>query len=146
MYASGAPFNAIANDEFTLMVEAIGKYGPGVTPPSQYQLREPLLKEEVERINGLLKPQEEELKKNGCTIMTDAWTYQKRRSIMNLCINSKGGTMFRSSKVCPDEAHTGAYIFEYVNRCIEEVGEENVVQVVTDNATNNMAAAKSQRC
>ncbi|CAN6971348.1 unnamed protein product [Brassica rapa subsp. trilocularis] len=128
------------------MVEAIGKYGPGVTPPSQYQLREPLLKEEVERINGLLKPQEEELKKNGCTIMTDAWTYQKRRSIMNLCINSKGGTMFRSSKDCPDEAHTGAYIFEYVNRCIEEVGEENVVQVVTDNATNNMAAAKSQRC
>ncbi|VVA98684.1 unnamed protein product [Arabis nemorensis] len=125
-----------------MMVEAIGQFGPGVTPPTQYQLRGRLLKEEVERIDGLLKPRGEEWKKHGCTVMTDAWTDRKRRSIMNLCINSKGGTMFHSSKDCSNEAHTGEYIFEYVKGCIEDIGEENVVQVVTDNATNNMAASK----
>jgi hypothetical protein len=31
-------------------------------------------------------------------------------------------------------------IFEYVDGCIERVGAENVVQVVMDNASNNMAA------
>lgn len=142
VYASGVPFNSIANEEFKMMVTAIGQFGPGVTPPSQYQLREPLLKEEVDRFHGLLKPKEEEWKKNGCTVMTDAWSDRKRKSIMNLCVNCKGGTMFLSSKESSDEAHTGGYVFEYVKGCIEEIGEENVVQVVTDNATNNMSAAK----
>lgn len=40
------------------------------------------------------------------------------------------------------EAHTGKYIFDYVDRFIGEIGCDNVIQVVTDNATNNMAAAK----
>ncbi|XP_010418925.1 PREDICTED: uncharacterized protein LOC104704562 [Camelina sativa] len=145
VYALGVHFNTIANDEFKLMAEAIGKFGPGVTPQSQHQLREPLLKEEVDRLHGLLKPQEEEWKKNGCKIMTDAWSDRKRRSIMNLCVNCKGGTMFRSSKDSSDEAHTGGYIFEYVKGCIEEIGEENVVQVVTDNAANNMVAARMMK-
>ncbi|XP_018461154.1 uncharacterized protein LOC108832156 [Raphanus sativus] len=142
LFASGVPFHATANDEFKLMLEAVGQFGPGVTPPSQYLLREPLLKEEVERIKGLLKGQEEERKQNGCSVLTDAWSDRKRRSIMNLCINCRGGTMFLSSKDCSDEAHTGEFIHQYVKECIEDVGIENVVQVVTDNAPNNMAAAR----
>ena len=94
-------------------MEAVGQYGPGYRPPTQYQLREPLLKEEVERTKGLLKKQEEEWALNGCSVMTDAWTDRKRRSIMNLCVNCKEVTIFLSSKEASDEAHTGEYIFEY---------------------------------
>ena len=140
VYESGIPFNAIDNDSFKRLMEAVGQYGPGYRPQTQYQLREPLLKEEVERTKGLLKKQEEEWALNGCSIMTDAWTDRKRRSIMNLCVNCKEGTIFLSSKEASDEAHTGEYIFEYVDKCIEEIGPEKVVQVVTDNASNNMAA------
>ena len=140
VYESGIPFHAVDNDSFKRFVEAVGQFGPGYRPPTQYQLREPLLKEEVERTKSLLKKQEEEWALNGCSIMTDAWTDRKRRSIMNLCVNCKEGTTFLSSKEASDEAHTGSYIFEYVDKCIEEVGAENVVQVVTDNASNNMAA------
>ncbi|KAL1198481.1 hypothetical protein V5N11_022662 [Cardamine amara subsp. amara] len=50
--------------------------------------------------------------------------------------------MFRSSGDCSDDSHTAEYIYEYVKGCIEEIGVENVVQVVTDNAPNNMAAAR----
>ncbi|XP_024011318.1 uncharacterized protein LOC18018938 [Eutrema salsugineum] len=124
------------------MLEAAGQFGPGVTPPSQYQLREPLLREKVARVNNLMKVQEDEWKASSCSIMTDSWSDRKRRSIMNLCINCKEGTTFLSSKDCSDDAYTGQYIFEYVNGCIEKVGGDHVVQVVTDNATNNMAAAK----
>ncbi|CAH1419481.1 unnamed protein product [Lactuca virosa] len=52
------------------------------------------------------------------------------------------GTVFLSSKECSSEAHTSQHIYEYVESCIQQVGPENVVQVVTDNATNNMGAAK----
>ncbi|CAH1451464.1 unnamed protein product [Lactuca virosa] len=90
----------------------------------------------------LLKKNEKGWKEDGCLIMTDAWSDRKRRSIMNLCVNSKMGTVFLSSKECSGEAHTSQHIYEYVESCIQQVGPENVVQVVTDNAMNNMGAAK----
>ncbi|KAB2608821.1 hypothetical protein D8674_011989 [Pyrus ussuriensis x Pyrus communis] len=88
VYEAGIPFHAIDNDSFKHFVEVVGQFGPGYQPPSQYDLREPLLKEEE----------------------------------------------------CFSEAHTGEYIFEYVDKCIKEVGRQNIVQVVTDNASNNMVA------
>ena len=59
VYEVGIPFNAIEIDSFKIFVEALCQYGPGYTP-YQYQLREPLLKGEVERTKEILKKQEEE--------------------------------------------------------------------------------------
>ncbi|KAG2651116.1 hypothetical protein PVAP13_1NG245338 [Panicum virgatum] len=80
VYTHGIPFNAVDNDEFIEMVEAIGSFGPGLRPPSQYDLREKLLKEEHARMKTLLLNREEEKNKNGCSVMTDAWTDMKRRT------------------------------------------------------------------
>ena len=145
VYEASVPFNAIQNHSFTAMMEAAGLFGPGYKQPSRYQLSGPLLKEEFDSTKDALKKQEEEWKLTGCSVMTDAWTDRKRRSIMNLCVNCKEGTTFLSSKESSNEAHTGEHIFEYVFKCIEQVGLQNVVQVVTDNAANNMAAARMLR-
>lgn len=142
VYVHGIPFNAINNEEFDQLLEAAGRFGPGGKKPNQHELREKLLHEEVEDTKKLLKVQEKEWTKNGCSIMTDAWTDQKRRSIMNLCVNCRIGTSFLESKETSAESHTGELIFEYVDSCIEKVGVEKVVQIVTDNASNNMAAKK----
>nr|GEV46214.1 ribonuclease H-like domain-containing protein [Tanacetum cinerariifolium] len=56
-------------------------------------------------------------------------------------IRSEDGHHFLSSKECSGEAHISEYIYEYVDACNQEVGAEHVVQVVTDNASNNMGAA-----
>ncbi|XP_062222565.1 uncharacterized protein LOC133921624 isoform X1 [Phragmites australis] len=140
VYVHGIPFHAINNVEFDQMLEAAGRFGPGAKKPNQHELREKLLYEEVEDTKKLLKVQEVDWASNGCSIMTDAWTDQKRRSIMNLCLHCSIGTSFLESKEASDESHTGQVIFDYVNSCIERVGANNVVQVVTDNASNNMAA------
>ncbi|TXG48199.1 hypothetical protein EZV62_027493 [Acer yangbiense] len=84
VYEVGIPFNAIDNDSFKAMVQAIGIFGPRFQPPRQCQLRELLLKKMVEKTQAALKNQEEEWKLAGCSIMTNAWTDRKRRSIMNL--------------------------------------------------------------
>lgn len=60
VYKAGIPFNAIDHDSFKLFVETVGQFGPNFKPLSQYQLREPLLKEKVDRIKKLLKKHEEE--------------------------------------------------------------------------------------
>ncbi|ESQ29475.1 hypothetical protein EUTSA_v10023973mg [Eutrema salsugineum] len=142
VYHAAISFNAIDNDAFKLCCEALGQFGPGWVPPSQYQLREPLLNEDVQRTKEKLKVLEEEWDREGCSVMTDSWTDMKRRSIMNLCVNSRGGTCFLSSKDTSKDSHTGEYIFKYIDGCIEELGATRIVQVVTDNAKNNVAAAK----
>ncbi|XP_044329012.1 uncharacterized protein [Triticum aestivum] len=142
VYSHGIPFNALDNDEFCQMCEAIGKFGPGYEPPTQYELREKLLSDEYARTKSLLDEREKEKIKLGCTIMTDAWTDMKRRSIMNLCMHCSGGTSFLKSKETSDVSHTSEVIFQLVDSAIEEVGAEHVMQVVTDNASNNMGAKK----
>jgi hypothetical protein len=124
------------------VLEAAGRFGPGAKKPYQHELREKLLHEEVEDTKKIVKDQAEEWKRTGCSLMTDAWTDQKRRSIMNLCINCCIGTSFVQSKEVSAESHTGEFIFEFVDNFIEKFGDgkKHIVQVVTDNAANNMAA------
>nr|CAD1830358.1 unnamed protein product [Ananas comosus var. bracteatus] len=43
------------------------------------------------------------------------------------------------------EVHVGPFIFKLVSSCIDEIGEENVVQVISNNASANMAAANLLR-
>ena len=72
--------------------------------------------------------------------MTDAWSDRKRISIMNICTNCADGTSFISSKEMSHVSRTSEVIFDLVDKAIEEIGVDNVVQVVTDNASNNMGA------
>nr|KAJ0203426.1 hypothetical protein LSAT_V11C500259860 [Lactuca sativa] len=133
-YKTTNPFHAWEDDSFKMMLEVVGQFGTGLLPPARYSLSDPLLKHEVERTK--------KWKEIGCSIMTDAWSDRKRRSIMNLCVNSRMGTIFISSKGCSNESHTSQYIYDYVESCIQQVVPDHVVQVVTNNATNNMGAAK----
>ncbi|KAM0843137.1 hypothetical protein ACQ4PT_057901 [Festuca glaucescens] len=142
VYTHAIPFNALDNDEFRKMCEAIGKFGPGYEPPSQYELREKLLSEEYARTKSLLDDHEKQKMKLGCTIMTDAWTDMKRRSIMNLCMHCSGRTLFIRSEETSNVSHTAEVIFELLDKAIEELGPAHVMQVCTDNASNNMGAKK----
>ncbi|PWA79987.1 hypothetical protein CTI12_AA172370 [Artemisia annua] len=143
-YECAIPFDAFEKDSFKMLMEAIAEYGPGAgaaLAPTRYELGGTLLREEVERTKMLLKEYEEDWKLNGCSIIIDAWSDGKR-SIMNMCVNSKLGTTFLSFKEFSNESHTSEHMFEYLDSCIDEVGPENVVQVVTGNAFDNMGVAK----
>ena len=92
------------------MCEAIGKFGPGLTPPTQDAFRGSFLEEEYARTKSLLQECEAEKMKNGCSFMTDAWSDRKRRSIMNICTNCAEGTSFVSSKEMSDVSHTSEVV------------------------------------
>ena len=122
MYKKNVPFNAINDDDFKQFCEALGRYGPNWKQPSQYMIREKMLVQEVERTRDLLKPHEVERADTGCSVMTDAWTDKKKRSIMNLCVHCKLGTVYLGSKEVSADAHTSLYIFNYVDECIDKIG------------------------
>ena len=72
--------------------------------------------------------------------MSDGWTYRKERSWMNFLVNSSIGTMFMKSIDASSMVKMGEKLFELLDSLVEEVGEANVVQVITNNASNYVAA------
>ncbi|XP_020258387.1 uncharacterized protein LOC109834783 [Asparagus officinalis] len=139
-YESGIPFHALMLPSFNNMCEAIGQFGPGYVGPTMYQLREPLLKKAVSRTSVGLEPHKKLWETTGCTLMTDSWTDRKHRCVMNMCIHSSAGVIFYNSIEKSAESHTGDFIYKWVDQCIQEIGADYVVQVVTDNHSANMAA------
>ncbi|XP_044955032.1 uncharacterized protein LOC123405398 [Hordeum vulgare subsp. vulgare] len=124
------------------MVQMIGKYGKNLKPPSYHEIRVKYLNLEVERTMNLVAEFKEEWKKTGCTIMSDGWTDRKRKSICNFSVNSSKGTVFLASVDTSEISKTADKIFEMIDEIVEIVGEDNVVQVVTDNAANYKAAGE----
>ena len=59
---------------------------------------------------------------------------------MNLVTHCSEGVSFIKSKETSDTPHTSEMIFNLVDKTIKELGVEHVVQIVTDNASNNMGA------
>ena len=68
--------------------------------------------------------------------MSNGWTDKKERSL----VNSSRGTMFMKSIDASSMVKTGEKLFELLDNWVEEVGEANVVQVITDNASNYVVA------
>ncbi|KAL1294579.1 hypothetical protein AAHE18_19G150200 [Arachis hypogaea] len=74
--------------------------------------------------------------------MSDAWTDKRQRSIINFLINSPAGIMFLKSIDASDYVKTGEKLFELLDDVVEEICEQNIVQVVTDNGSNYVLAGK----
>jgi hypothetical protein len=140
-YEAGIAHNTVTLPSFAHMVEAIGAFGRGLRGPSSYEMSGPFLKKCKEKVLDRFKSHQESWQLTGCTIMTDAWTDRKGRGVMNLVVHSAQGVCFLDSVDCSAVKKDGKYIFDLVDRCIQEIGEEHVVQVVTDNASVNTAAA-----
>ena len=94
------------------------------------------MKQVVKKTDANFEEYKEEWKRTGCTIMSDGWTDRKRRSICNFLVNSPRGTVFLYSLDTSDISKTADKVFKMLDDVVEFVGEENVVQVVTDNAAN----------
>ncbi|XP_042488693.1 uncharacterized protein LOC122068842 [Macadamia integrifolia] len=111
-YEAGIPFNTVKLRSFEEMVEAIAQFGSGYKHPSYHELRVPLLQDEKAQIDCIKKKYEDYWKRYGCTLMSDGWTDKRNM------------------------------LFQLLDSKIEEIGEDNVVQVATDNAANYVAAGR----
>ncbi|CAA0826198.1 hAT transposon superfamily protein [Striga hermonthica] len=143
-YEAGIPHNTVTLPNFDLMLEAIGDFGRNLRGPTPYEMSGKFLQKRKRKVKEVLKSHQQSWELNGCTVMTDAWTDKRGRGVMNLVVHSAYGFCFLDSVDCSDvknDGKDGRYIFDLVDRCIEEIGIQNVVQVVTDNARPNEAAS-----
>ena len=137
------PFNAANYDSFKEALELVGRYGSGFKPPSMYELRVPFLIKKVEEVENQLVEHKTEWAAKGCSIMSDGWRDSVvQKDIINFLVNSPKGSVFIKSVDVSEAVKDTNLLFSMLDRMVDEVGEANVVQVVTDNASNYVKAGK----
>ena len=70
--------------------------------------------------------------------MTDEWI-DRRRTILNFIVNSPRGIVFLKSIDASNICKTVDKIYKMMDDVVEEIGEDNVIQIETDNAANYKA-------
>ncbi|CAH1426814.1 unnamed protein product [Lactuca virosa] len=130
-YSIGLPFNAVRDEGFQDAIIAIGEYGRGMPAPSYHNMRVTLLKEILEDTHKFVDSFRPQWKKFRCSIMSDFWTDDKQRSLINFLVNCPTGTVFLKSIDASEHIDNAEYIVKKVNEVIAEVGEENVVHIMT---------------
>ncbi|XP_066318527.1 uncharacterized protein [Miscanthus floridulus] len=141
-YENRIPLNVINSRSWEVLLESIGQYGPRYRSPSYHDVRTLLLERAVNRTAELRKKHEEAWKEYGCTIMSDGWTDTSHRHLINFLANSPAGTFFLGSVDASSEIANANMLADLLEKQIDKVGKEHVVQIVTDNGANFKAAGR----
>ncbi|KAF7142788.1 hypothetical protein RHSIM_Rhsim05G0096600 [Rhododendron simsii] len=123
------------------MLDVAREVGKGTKLPSSYEVVEVYLPKEYDAIQkwiGSLKTTWEE---RGVSIMCDGWSGPRRRHLVNFLVYSNRGTVFHKSIDATDVlSRTADYYFGLMDKVVEEIGEQYIVQIITDNEAAMKAA------
>ncbi|KAL8532011.1 hypothetical protein ACS0TY_008567 [Phlomoides rotata] len=142
LYDAAIPFNAVNYPSFQQIFDITCQHGPGFKALSFHEVRVPCLAKAVSQVEeDYITSCRAEWSKYGCSVMVDGWTDKRQRTLINFLINSPRGLVFIESVDASEYAKTGEKMCELIDRIIVKVGVENVVQIITDNASNMVLAA-----
>ena len=77
---------------------------------------------------------------SGGTLVSDGWTNVQNRPIINFLAVTPDGAMFMDGMDTSGQVKDADFIAEELQKRIESIGAEDIVQVVTDSAGNCVAA------
>ena len=140
-FTGGVPFNLVRNPSYHRSYQfAAASKLDGYVPPSYNKLRTTLLQQEKNNVEKLLVPLKSTWKEKGVTIVSDGWSDPVRKPLINFLATSGSGPMFLKAENCFGEVKDKFFITKLLEEVIHQVGDQNVVQVITDNAPNCKAA------
>eukprot|EP00253_Pinus_taeda_P024452 PITA_24452 len=141
-YACAIPFNVGRSPYFKNVIKKAIDFGKGYVPLRSEVLRTTLLNKTKDKVTGKLAQIKESWKLIGCTILNDGWSNLCHRPLINVLVYSPQGVLFLKAVNATDRVKTSEFIFGILDEAIQEVGEKNVVHVITDNASNCVGAGK----
>jgi hypothetical protein len=142
LYENRIPLHVVKSRSWEIMLESIGQYGPGYRGPSYHDTRVPWLERAVNRTSELRAKHEAAWKEYGCSLMSDGWTDTGHRHLINFLANSPAGTYFLGSVDASSEVASANMLADLLEKQIDKIGKEHVVQIVTDNGSNFKAAGR----
>ena len=94
---SAIPFNFAKNPFYVSMFEVTTIVGPGFKPPSNEELRGPILQDEKTDCTHRLEELQRSWDLTRCSVMSDGWTDMRGRTLLNFLVHCPRGTMFMRS-------------------------------------------------
>ncbi|KAK1578845.1 hypothetical protein Q3G72_033554 [Acer saccharum] len=141
-YENGLVFNVASSPSFVKMLRSAGSYGRGLKPPTAHELSTSLLSKVEGNTQAIVEEVKKTWSKTGVSIMSDGWKDIRGRQLINFLVNNPHGTVFLKSIDASDVIKDARLLFNLLDSVVEEVGENLVVQVVTDNASNYKKAGE----
>jgi hypothetical protein len=142
LYENRVPLHVVKSRTWEIMLESIGQYGPGYQGPSYHNTRVTWLERAVNRTSELRAKHEAAWKEYGCSLMSDGWTNTRHRHLINFLANSPAGTYFLGYVDASSEVASANILADLLEKQIDKIGREYVVQIVTDNGANFKATGR----
>lgn len=102
------------------------------------------LKEEVRQMKKYVKKVKDSCGKTGCSILLDEWIDETGRDLVNFLVDCPEGTIYvRSCDLSPFVGEIAA-LRELLEEVIEEIGVQNVVQIIASSTATRMWPAIRQ--
>ncbi|KAK0597064.1 hypothetical protein LWI29_021452 [Acer saccharum] len=134
-------FSVARSSSYQLMIDAIGKCGPGFIGPSADTLKTMWLDRIKSEVSLQSKDIEKEWGTTGCTIIADTWTDNKSRALINFLVSSPSRTFFLKSVDASSNFKNSKCLADLFDSVIQELGPENVVQIIMDTSFNYTGVA-----
>ncbi|KAK0577829.1 hypothetical protein LWI29_000872 [Acer saccharum] len=131
-YENGLAFNVASSPSFTKMLRSVGSYGRGLKPPTAYELSTSLLIKGESNTQAIVDEVKKTWSQTGVSIMSDGWKDIRGRQLINFLVNNPHGTVFLKSIDASDVVKDATLLFNLLDSVVEEVGEDYVVQVVSN--------------
>ncbi|KAK8579694.1 hypothetical protein V6N12_070005 [Hibiscus sabdariffa] len=142
-YTDGLPFNFARNPHYQRAFTFAATHDiAGYVPPGYNKLRTSLLLQEKNNVDKLLQPIKATWQEKGVTIVCDGWSDPTRKPLINFMATSGNGPMFLKAVNCFGDVKDKFFIANLMKEVIDEVGHQNVVQIITDNASNCKGAGE----
>lgn len=128
-YHAGVPTHAADSPYFHKMLEMVGQYGQDLPAPNSRMLSGRFLHDEMLTINTHLAEYKASWAVTGCSILADTWKDAHNKTIINFLVSCPRGMHFISSVDATDFVEDAPTLFNILDKLVDEMGEENVVQV-----------------
>ncbi|KAL0308060.1 UNVERIFIED_CONTAM: hypothetical protein Sangu_2995700 [Sesamum angustifolium] len=127
-YHAGVPPHAANSPYFHKMLELVGQYGTDLVGPSSHLLCGRFLQDEILTIKSYLEEYKASWAITGCSILADCRRDFQGRTLINILVSCPRGVYFVCSVDATGVIDDATYLYKLLDRVVEEMGEENVVQ------------------
>ncbi|XP_028117885.1 uncharacterized protein LOC114315472 [Camellia sinensis] len=125
------------------ILDVAAKVGPRVKGPSAYEVSEVYLGIEHDEMTEWIGSFKGIWVERGVSIICNGWSSLTRQHIINFLVYCNRGIIFHKSIGASNIiSRTAEYYFGLLDKVVDEIGEQYVVQVVTDNEPALKAAGK----
>ncbi|KAI3929159.1 hypothetical protein MKX01_006395 [Papaver californicum] len=142
---NGSDFSAANSSTFEKMIHAlVGGVSTAYKVPSCDDLKGWILEGELKAMREYVREVVFSSGSTGCSILLDGWTDEKGRNIINFVVDSPQGPIFLKSADFSESIGDVDAMISLISGVIDEVGVQNVVQIVTYTTAGSMEAVGKQ--